>query len=385
LWHRTLIGLACGTAAVAAVVAFACIPDLPALPPTPDAPAVLGPYCGDGIIQLDAGEHCDPGDAGVVPPPGCTPSCQIDCAGFVYLDHCYYRGGDQGSLQNASIACGTDDGYVITVESQDEWAFVLDGSPFDPREPFWINLTGTDSTVGYTTFGEVDKPGWRQGICSGCFAETVDGAAPLPVLPGFPANTFDCVVGDKADPDTWFSVPCFLPLPNDAGPPIKPPHVLCERDPSGSYADPNCTSGGLCFTLPATYPAKRYTYFPGAQTWDEAEGSCAKLGGALLVVQTRDEREELWEALLKVSPVPQRIWLGLSLDASANVWVWDDGVLADEPDAYPEPWAVNRPIPQTRPGASTHAFDLDQQSAVDTQLANNGQLGTAAFVCEFRR
>lgn len=380
--RRTLIGLACGAAAVAAVAAFACIPDLPALP---SAPAATGPYCGDGIIQLDAGEHCDPGDTGVAAPPGCTPACQIACpGGLVYLDHCYYRGGDVANLQQASSACDTNNGYVLTVESPDEWAFVLDGAPYGAREPFWINLTATDSTAGYTTVGKVDKPGWRQVICPGCFAEDLDAAAPLPVFPGYPANTFGCVFGDKADPETWFGAPCFLPI-GDAG--QLHAHVLCERDPPGSYADPSCAPGGLCFTLPSTYPGKRYAYFPESPTttWVYASQTCASLQGTLVVLQSRDEREELWEALLEISPAPQRIWLGLAFDASANAWVWDDGVAADDSDAYPEPWAENRPIPQQRPGATDRAYDLDQPSFVDTQLASNGQLNQAAFVCEFRK
>lgn len=372
---------------MAAVVAIACIPDLPALPPSPDGPlAPVGPYCGDGIIQLDAGEHCDPGDTGVATLPGCSPSCQIECPnGFVYLDHCYYRAGDQVSLQNASSACQNQSGYALTIESADEWDFVVDAAPFGAREPFWIGLAGSDSTIGYAAAGGVDKPGWRQGICSGCYAEDVDGAAPLPVFPGFPANTFGCVVGDKADTDTWFGVPCFLPLPDDAGLAIKP-HVICERDPPGSYADPNCTPGGFCFTLPATYPGKRYEYFSQAQSWDVAASYCAGLKGSLLVVQTRDEREELWEALLKLPSAPLRIWLGLTFDGSANVWTWDDGVNADDPDGYPEPWGVNQPAELPPRGAGAiHAYDFDRISVVDTQLAVNGQLASAAFVCEFRQ
>jgi hypothetical protein len=102
--------------------------------------------------------------------------------------------------------------------------------------------------------------------------------------------------------------------------------------------------------LVVTWGRKSYVFQPNPQTADAAEGACERLGGTLVVLQSRDEREQLWHELSQLSlitQVPSQFWVGLSMrateDGGAEAWVWDDKTLADAPDAYPPPWAVDQP------------------------------------------
>src|SRR5579863_639703 len=75
-----LIQVAVGASAGAMVAAGACIPDLPQDQTVPPPPA-SGGTCGDGYIDLAAGEECDPGvpDAASL---GCSDRCKVTCSGL---------------------------------------------------------------------------------------------------------------------------------------------------------------------------------------------------------------------------------------------------------------------------------------------------------------
>jgi hypothetical protein len=81
---------------------------------------------------------------------------------------------------------------------------------------------------------------------------------------------------------------------------------------------------------------------------DDAENDCRSMGGTLVVLQSRDEREQLWRELSRLPPgnggTPAFIWIGLSLadggSPDAGPWVWDDDAAAD---AYPSPWGDGQP------------------------------------------
>ena len=83
---------------VCAWAAWACLPDLEIAPPSQPS------FCGDGVINPDAGEECDPGpDASaaallacpLTPAPGCqVGNCPSDGGTFAFSDpashHCYF-------------------------------------------------------------------------------------------------------------------------------------------------------------------------------------------------------------------------------------------------------------------------------------------------------
>ena len=349
--------------AAGALVAFACIPDLPPEgAPAGDASvdglveadaqqAPVSPRCGDGIVQLDLGEQCDPGavpDAASTVCTGCRMVCP-DAGGFVWSqnDHCYSYDGTQASGLDqpavdhcAGLASGT---HVVTFASEEELQAVV--GALQPGD-FWVGLDPVAGLPEYTALA-LYEPGWAP-TCPGCFAHTDASTSPLPGATG------GCVeaLADAGAP--WQQYAC------SAAPKIG---VVCEREPSGLLTE-RCDAG-TCLELPFTHPQKRYVYVASKMAGDAAAGYCAGLGGTLVVLQSRDEREQLWYALERMGNTPGEVWIGLAQQNGA--WTWADDAGAD---AYPSPWGNKQPD-----GNGSRAYLLQQTTMVptpfDTTLAHN--------------
>ncbi len=372
---------ACATVAGALAAAVACIPDLPLDVDTGDAEAGPPParVCGDGIVQLDLGEQCDPGpnvpaEASVV--NNCsTNTCKVQCpSGFVWDRnyHCYTFLENASSLTPQAYSDCLKEGHVVTFASEEELEAVVapDAGGRIQGLAFWVGFNS--SPLQYSSYAAFE-PGWSPS-CPGCFAHTTDASAPLP---GAPTGDSVCVAGTKDLDASWQQVPCA-----DGG----KIRAVCEREPSGvlSY---RCAAG-VCFDLPWTFQpeggpgTKHYVYVDRFRKADEAEQACVDGGGTLVVLQSRDEREQLWHALANMSPaipiaVPDSIWIGLS-EGDAG-WVWDDeaGI-----DAYATPWA-SAPLADggTRANLSQVAASVQP---IDNTLARNDQdpSTTLPFVCQ---
>jgi hypothetical protein len=163
--------------------------------------------------------------------------------------------------------------------------------------------------------------------------------------------------------------------------------VICEREPVGAQFTP--CEAGICVDLVATYGAKRYVIVTRAATADVAAQSCTSFGGRLVVLQSRDEREQLWLQLSRSSPELSRIWIGLSqkdggsADDAGDSWVWEDGTEADSPDGYPSPWGDHLPVTV---GTTSRAYMRAYMGEIDDTLARNDEeaqiVQTLPFVCE---
>jgi hypothetical protein len=120
-------------------------------------------------------------------------------------------------------------------------------------------------------------------------------------------------------------------------------------------------------------------------TWADADTHCHGLGGGLVVLQSRDEREQLWLELSRLRVPPPRIWIGLSPaatspgDPDASVWLWDDGTKADAPDAYPPPWAIDQP---SRPAPAFLSHASTQAPLDDTLAHTDPAVRALPFVCQ---
>jgi Lectin C-type domain len=372
----------------------ACIPDLPAdaadAADTPDAaeadlPPASG-VCGDGIIDLQAGEQCDPGpgvgEAGL---GGCSAGCRMQCASsappWPSNNHCYDLVGSVGvaQLQKATAACGGS--HVVTFASEDEFQHVL--PLVGGSRPFWVGLelTASPYTAGFY------EPGWSPS-CSGCYAHTQSPDADLPPFPdaGIEGGANSCVtVVALSDPNqSWMEYPC-------RGLSSQQVDVVCELEPVGRLSTP--CEAGLCISLVKTYPVKRYVYHGGPATADQARSTCQGIGGRLVVLQSHDEREQLWRELSLLTVPLQSVWIGLTeLTPGSNrvpsTWEWDDHTPAQGAGAYPSEWASGNPtISQVR---TTRAFLYHPNTSappVDDTLARNdpsllGTAGLSPFVCE---
>jgi len=163
-------------------------------------------------------------------------------------------------------------------------------------------------------------------------------------------------------------------------------HVICEREPPGVQS--TACEAGVCIDLVATHGTKRYAYQAAPATAADAESTCELLGGSLVVLQSRDEREQLWHELSELQSSPARFWIGLlSVDGGASdggaAWFWDDRTPADAPDAYPPPWGFQQPVSK---GATTRAYLTRLPLSQEDTLGHNDDrtVTTLPYVCELR-
>ncbi len=350
-----------------------CLQDLP-----PNAaPATTSGFCGDGYIDLDAGEQCDPGpNAGAASLGVCTADCQVECgAGLVWPanHHCYQVAATAADLDPDAIT-ECSGGHVVTFGSEAEFSAVAAAANVGP---FWVGLT-TSATRPYVS--EVSyEPGWA-ATCPGCYAHTPTPDQPLPRYPEGGLASEQCVAA-FSDPQiaAWFQYPC-ADEPNT--------RVVCEREPVGvQFTD---CEAGICVDLVVTHGAKRYVYESAPATADAAEAACKSAGARLVVLQSRDEREQLWRQLSLLNDPPDRVWIGLALgdagamdagDAGVAAWVWEDGTSADGAGAYPSPWGDRQPAV---PGVTTRAYLRHSPGDIDDTLARNDESETELpYVCEF--
>jgi hypothetical protein len=372
-----------GAAFVAAICAtaiglgLACIRDLP-----PDQPPPRVPRCGDGYVDLAAGEQCDPGpgfqDAGV---GGCSSTCQVECPGLVlpYNLHCYELAApDQNTLTpGARGRCSGLPGnaHVVTFASETEFDDVARYVSATDAGPFWVGLWRApdfyNSVVDY-------EPGWSPE-CPGCYAHTEDAGAPLPRTAYASDGGQPGCVGASSDLSraSWQAISCNLPIAL---------RVVCEREPLGLHWK-ECEAG-ICIELAATHPTKRYVYRAVPALSADAEQDCVRLGGSLVVLESREEREQLWRELSRLPLSQPRLWIGLSPGggssadsgggAGAAFWVWDDGTRTDAPDAHPSPWAIGEPAMTSRA-----MLVYETQRPIDNTLAEtDGTAVALPYVCQ---
>jgi hypothetical protein len=370
-----VLGLAIVAAAagVAVVATLSCVPDLPADVPAP-VPEAGG--CGDGIIDLTAGEECDPGpqltDGGV-----CSSNCKVVCPGLKWPanDHCYELQNAEKSLKTtAETVCNALNGsHVATFASEAELGAAVEYVRDNvlAATDYWVGLV--DGTYRYSSV-VADEPGWSPQ-CSGCYAHTDVATAPL-TLPKTVEAGAGCVIGTllKSDPAL---VP---PWEQHACDSVLAVHVLCEREPLGTHA--RMCDGGACIDLVFTAGTKDYLYVSAPLTASQAEAYCAsqRSGGSLVVLESRDEREQLWREIAPLDPNDESVWIGLATD-DAGLWTWDDGTRSDA--GYPPPWAVGEPHADA--GRAFMAYDPNNLP-VDNTLAQTASDETTAlpFVCQFR-
>jgi hypothetical protein len=343
-----------------------CIADLP-----PDGPApVSAPSstCGDGIIDLTHNEECDPGPAATeAGARGCSADCKVQCpGGFKWAgnDHCYTLAqgvaatfSSTGNNSATSVCANQPNGHVVTFASDDEFAAVEGYAEDAGADLFWVGIWAAQSR--YVSVAP-DEPGWSPA-CPGCYAYTPTPDAELPKL-ALAGDASGCVMADVRR-TSWLQAPCVT---------LQRARAICESEPTGHHFT-SCDGGGdTCIDLVLTHGRKRYVFVNRTDTAADAEAFCATLGGSLVVLESRDEREQLWRELVALGV--SQAWIGLSR-SDAGVWTWSDGTGPDASIPYPPPWAI------LEPAAGTHAY-LDHRPGIDDSLAHSTPAMELPYVCQ---
>jgi hypothetical protein len=350
-----LLRFAVVPAALAAVTAVACLvaclPDL-VLPAAEDA----GPpsLCGDGIIEPDAGEQCDPGSGEGGTTTACR-ECRVACvvgSDSTTIDpttnHCYFEPGSTVQETDAVSACEVAGGHVVRFVSANELAFVTNWAA---TRPFWVGIVS--QTGGWFPNESTPEPGWTPD-CQGCFAGGSDGGD---IAKGTSAaDTGRCVSGGQG---TWSESICSSTVKGFSL------WTVCEREALGTRAT-RC-GNNTCLTVTATQDAKSYVLMPTPLVANDATLACSSLGGRLAIFGSAEEREQVAYEIASQRTLPQiGLWIGLSTDA-LGAWAWD---VADA-GMTPLPWGFDQPGGVAVVG---RAFSLvaQGQSAPDSELARVG-------------
>ena len=355
-----------------------CVPDLPPDGVTGTASAAI---CGDGYVDLAAGEQCDPGaNAGWGAGNVCNAKCQVECGdgGFVWPvnNHCYQVMSNASDLDPGAVSQCNNGGHVVTFGSEAEFGAVAWANDVGP---FWVGLT-TAASRPYVS-EESFEPGWS-ATCPGCYAYTPDPTVPLRPWVGAwgdagedAAASYEQCVAAYSSPGTyWCQYPCYG-LPST--------RVVCEREPIGEQYT-QCDAG-VCVNLVVTQGRKHYLYIDTPTAPEEAEAQCTLGGGMLVVFESPEEREQLWKQLRMLTEPPARFWIGLHqmLNQTTGMaeWVWDDGISAEGSTAHPSEWGDNEP---SEPGATSRAYVRHIPQGIDDTLARNDEAeDLLPFVCQF--
>jgi hypothetical protein len=346
--RRTTALFFAAIAGVATGCVWACLPNLEITQPSQPAP-----YCGDGVIDPDAGEECDPGpDASSVLLQAC-PRCTVPCDGgtFPFKDpasnHCYFGLNNTSDIDEAGASCEANGGHVVRFVSQDEVLLVASGSPYSV---LWVGLREVKTSGSYVPSEPTSEPGWSP-VCGGCFAQVEDGGIPR----GATANEIgECIIAGQDASAAWTQSICAK-ASNFAR------QTLCEREPVGTRTTP-CPYGA-CFTVAATTASKHYVLIGSRQTAGSAFSMCQTLGGQVAVFQSREEREQVGYEIARQTAIDggaNDYWIGLGTDG--GVWVWD----GPNGGLEPLPWAENQP---SASDAGLRAYAIVQPGIVSSELA----------------
>lgn len=361
------LGVTAGAAGSVAA-AGACLPDLEVPPAVtvPESGVSSGSRgCGDGLIETlddggDAGESCDPGEAGAL---GCS-ACRIACEGTLdpVSGHCYFAVGAQSSYKAALAKCDERQAHVVTFSSADEASFV---AAVAGRDAYWVGLAYNGAELGAYAPANREEPGAaraeQSGPCPGCFGIGLDAGT----FPASDSGAIDCVA---AEDERWTQVPC------ESNSLV----AICEREPVGLRMQ-SC-AGGYCFTLPATAGRKTYLLVVSMDTAEQAALTCASLeGGALVRFDSREEREQLAHEIVARFPGEPALefWIGLQRDGST--WSWGDGNAS-----RPPVWGDGEPSEAALGTRAYVSISAGAVSPYDTQLAHadKGPAEALRYICE---
>jgi hypothetical protein len=364
------------TIALVLGAAWACLPDLEIGQPAS--------VCGDGFIDPDAGEQCDPGQVGdAAGASNACVNCKVACVVGGYstfedpaTQHCYFQVGETatglGTPTAATGECEAWGGHVVRFASEAELALVAANAATDP---FWVGINRTAAGVWHPLETTVE-PGWAAD-CIGCFAQVDGGTIPMDPAETDPDGT--CVIGFIAPAQSWIESQCSAPKKPDFF-----RQTICEREPLGSRA--RACGANVCLSVAATQGSKRYVVVgnptDGGLGANDAVLACSAQGGRLAVLGSREEREQLGYAIGAYFGAGSSGWIGLS-DTNGE-WGWD------APDAggmTPPPWGEGEPAFIDGGVGVGRAYVLIDPTRLDSELAHAASTSDAggevhAALCE---
>uniref|UniRef100_A0A8C3N529 Uncharacterized protein n=1 Tax=Geospiza parvula TaxID=87175 RepID=A0A8C3N529_GEOPR len=218
-----------------------------------------------------------------------------------YGTYCYFIGHVPATFSEANTTCEGEEGYLATVESRYEQAYLTSLVGLRPEKYFWLGLSDVQDqgTFSWASGEAVSFTHWDAGMPGnnpGCVAMKTGTAAGL-------WDVLDCETKQKYICKQWAKGATVPPVPTTA---------LVPTCPEGWVSNNHRSSCFKCFCRSNIRK----------KSWFEARDFCRQIGGDLVTINTKEEMPLLIQAMRLVFDVS---WLGIFSLNPDEGFAWSDG------------------------------------------------------------
>ncbi|KGL73954.1 Macrophage mannose receptor 1, partial [Tinamus guttatus] len=219
-----------------------------------------------------------------------------------YRSYCYFIGNVQATFLEAKKTCEGEEGYLATVESRYEQAYLTSLVGLRPEKYYWLGLSDMEDqgTFKWVNGEAITFTHWdaaMPGRKPGCIAMRTSPAAGL-------WDVIDCETKQKFICKQWAKGATAPPIPTTA---------LVPTCPEGWVSNTVSSSCFKCF----------YRDNIGKKSWFEARHFCRKIGGDLATINSQEESKLVSKALSTCRSY--EIWTGLFSLNPDEGFAWSDG------------------------------------------------------------
>uniref|UniRef100_A0A8C5T5E2 Mannose receptor C-type 1 n=1 Tax=Malurus cyaneus samueli TaxID=2593467 RepID=A0A8C5T5E2_9PASS len=221
-----------------------------------------------------------------------------------YGTYCYFIGHVPATFSEANTTCEGEEGYLATVESRYEQAYLTSLIGLRPEKYFWLGLSDVQDggTFRWANGEAVSFTHWDKGMPGnnpGCVAMRTGTAAGL-------WDVLDCETKQKYICKQWAKGATVPPIPTTA---------LVPTCPDGWISNNHRSSCFKSFCRPNIRK----------KSWFEARDFCRQIGGDLVTISTKEDRMLLIEAMRATRCYFQNAWIGIFALNPDEGLAWSDG------------------------------------------------------------
>uniref|UniRef100_A0A8C3N5U2 Uncharacterized protein n=1 Tax=Geospiza parvula TaxID=87175 RepID=A0A8C3N5U2_GEOPR len=213
-----------------------------------------------------------------------------------YGTYCYFIGHVPATFSEANTTCEGEEGYLATVESRYEQAYLTSLVGLRPEKYFWLGLSDVQDqgTFSWASGEAVSFTHWDAGMPGnnpGCVAMKTGTAAGL-------WDVLDCETKQKYICKQWAKGATVPPVPTTA---------LVPTCPEGWVSNNHRSSCFKCFCRSNIRK----------KSWFEARDFCRQIGGDLVTINTKEE--------IATCCIFEIAWLGIFSLNPDEGFAWSDG------------------------------------------------------------